>query len=1144
MQKRKRNFKKLRYVEKSTSDNHINRKIVFSFVFLVLTIFVILYAYSPDLTNRAVLSFQLDKQAYSANEKITGTIALRLEEGDVLPEDSKIKIAINSNEIKCQQYYLCSGGREVQWHFYNSTTGNCELVNPDPESDCIFSGDSYQVIINSEFEKLHSSTTKPASWAQFREGVNLLDYYGTALDENGKRSVFLNTINQTSSSNSYVNLSQNFGRNNFSVTALAASPEIAVNPIIVRNNGTGILYNITICNTGRQTAEKFNNSVQISIWRSGTSVVTADVISGNPISLEGYQTVQSYYYNITNLASGQCNLTKAYIKLDENGKYKINVSANIDNLYIEDRTNNKREIEVDYTKTYVVDLTAGIINSYFEYNPTRQLYQLKYNVSVCNEGTQTVSNIRNFFNSTNGTTIVNTNVEYVISSLNSGKCNYSIMQTNIFLPENSGSSWTGFYNASLMTDVAKSIVEDYENNNYAVKNESMRPFDLYFKDFSITKINDNRLNYSFWICKRNLSSSFYVNITFYRNERNPTISSIFQDSGVYYVPPTQCAYHTKLVNVETIPSCSGALCSHIYPSMKIDSAEKLKESNEMNNTAYVTLNVPGEQTEESMLSSESEKIEGKQLLFQTSQFSEDSTLFWKLGYNLIYGSDLYSDDGCAFEIIVNGSNTTMPNKELHYYYSLNSNCPMPSNTSEKKYIPMAAPALQSNGLISDWENYSRDLFEDWKNSFGQNSINDKINGIFMINYGKKNGNNVYGQILYVDYIKLFKGTVPSEDCTVRGKQCCLTGTGNGKYYGEQLTCNEGYSCWEKCSSGVEMTLEEFIEKSGSTKENKTTGTLYGGECSIKTSSGIIGLGDLCIDETLGGVGEGYAACLDTSSSSSVSSCRGWDNIYSFNLSRLNLYTPNQNGTYNISVMFTYYSETFEYYGDNPNIYVSLYESSLIVGTGYNYTDPCPITNYTNCTTTHMGECINNYRTVNRTCYYNGTNPACPATKQTSGSEYCVINDSQIIACTERDWSCGLWDECLGGSQSRTCNKITNCDAQLPNSYVPEQQRACSEELPPETKINWLLYVGIILGLGILTIIFYFVFVYLKTNKIKIFKSSEKKTEIKTEANEYPELNNYIKDALATGMQEPEIKSKLQEAGWPKDLIDKAFKKFR
>ena len=51
--------------------------------------------------------------------------------------------------------------------------------------------------------------------------------------------------------------------------------------------------------------------------------------------------------------------------------------------------------------------------------------------------------------------------------------------------------------------------------------------------------------------------------------------------------------------------------------------------------------------------------------------------------------------------------------------------------------------------------------------------------------------------------------------------------------------------------------------------------------------------------------------------------------------------------------------------------------------------------------------------------------------------------------------------------------------------------------------------------------------------------SAKKTKKKQEA--YPELTSYIKDALSTGGTRAEILAKLQEAGWPREAINTAFK---
>jgi hypothetical protein len=43
------------------------------------------------------------------------------------------------------------------------------------------------------------------------------------------------------------------------------------------------------------------------------------------------------------------------------------------------------------------------------------------------------------------------------------------------------------------------------------------------------------------------------------------------------------------------------------------------------------------------------------------------------------------------------------------------------------------------------------------------------------------------------------------------------------------------------------------------------------------------------------------------------------------------------------------------------------------------------------------------------------------------------------------------------------------------------------------------------------------------------------------SNQYPELVSYIKDAMNAGASKQDIITKLQEAGWPRDAINAAFK---
>ena len=248
----------------------------------------------------------------------------------------------------------------------------------------------------------------------------------------------------------------------------------------------------------------------------------------------------------------------------------------------------------------------------------------------------------------------------------------------------------------------------------------------------------------------------------------------------------------------------------------------------------------------------------------------------------------------------------------------------------------------------------------------------------------------------------------------------------------------------------------------------------------------------------------------------------------------------------LNVLFTYKTIGLEL------INISTYGVPLIVGAGEEIIVPtCLDTDYINCTGTWSQCDAHNAKTRNAICYYSGIQ-SCPSTKSISQTEQCYIQ-SNVTTCTESDWGCDDWSTCEGGSQIRTCNLVsTSCDATLPGSYVPSQQQACeTTEKGTGFDTKYLIYAGI--GLVLLVGIFFLIkfLISHESKKESTHQSIEssnigkekEKTEKTEKKEDYPELANYIKDALAAGMNPSEIRLKLQEAGWPKNIIDSVFKKF-
>lgn len=64
----------------------------------------------------------------------------------------------------------------------------------------------------------------------------------------------------------------------------------------------------------------------------------------------------------------------------------------------------------------------------------------------------------------------------------------------------------------------------------------------------------------------------------------------------------------------------------------------------------------------------------------------------------------------------------------------------------------------------------------------------------------------------------------------------------------------------------------------------------------------------------------------------------------------------------------------------------------------------------------------------------------------------------------------------------------------------------------------------------------------KESKSALSPVSEKIStgKVSPSQNKYPEVASYIKDALAAGAAKPDIKVKLNEAGWPDEIIEESF----
>ncbi|MEM2031527.1 MAG: hypothetical protein QXG83_01820 [Candidatus Pacearchaeota archaeon] len=526
------------------------------------------------------------------------------------------------------------------------------------------------------------------------------------------------------------------------------------------------------------------------------------------------------------------------------------------------------------------------------------------------------------------------------------------------------------------------------------------------------------------------------------------------------------------------------------------------------------------------------------------QWIPSNSLSWAVAWEDTLGEGR----NCAFEVVIKSNN----NRSLHYYYSLNQICQAPSNNMTDKYIILSAPDPTEDpsyyGGIN-WKKEERDLYSDWNNAFGSESVEDTLIEVKLISYTKFVGEYFYNQKVWWDYIKLVKpGYYEAKDCLSQGKKCCLEGTGYGTYFGDQLKCDYG-ECWEYCAESKVLTLKQFIQNSETrNKYNKTSG-----ECQFVRDGTVVSLNDYCYP---GYAGSGYTACINTGSNAPAN-CKNWSNAYEVNLSKLNLRLPSQNGSYTLNVSFIYANTAEEVYEIFSRT-MSLAVGEVVGGgggAGGQENWACDAWSacinglqYANCTETNTGR----QELKNRTCCWSCTEwepSECPEnltqtrTCVESTTMECLIQNAtkpdEVQSCTrtrpcsQDDWQCSAWSKCEEGRRYRTCNKINNCDENDPSSYVPVQEESCRKTIFG----GLMIYIIIIIIAAAVAILLFLKF-FRKPSTGLPGKTLEVK-KAKPEAR-YPEVVSYIKEALAAGASKKEIETKLLEAGWPKDIIDESF----
>jgi len=165
------------------------------------------------------------------------------------------------------------------------------------------------------------------------------------------------------------------------------------------------------------------------------------------------------------------------------------------------------------------------------------------------------------------------------------------------------------------------------------------------------------------------------------------------------------------------------------------------------------------------------------------------------------------------------------------------------------------------------------------------------------------------------------------------------------------------------------------------------------------------------------------------------------------------------------------------------------------------------------------------------------------TQDCTDSNRCFANYSYTSSreCCTENWQFVNWSECLEGQRFKIYEDFNTCGT------VYSQPQLETEECGKNKMLTYIL-----IGAGILIIALAILFFVMKRKKHEPLKGKAKeeaaiwkeklgKTAEKEEKSAVPsELQNYVKKALDAGMTKDDVKARFVEAGWPKDMVDKAL----
>jgi parallel beta-helix repeat protein len=99
---------------------------------------------------------------------------------------------------------------------------------------------------------------------------------------------------------------------------------------------------------------------------------------------------------------------------------------------------------------------------------------------------------------------------------------------------------------------------------------------------------------------------------------------------------------------------------------------------------------------------------------------------------------------------------------------------------------------------------------------------------------------------------------------------------------------------------------------------------------------------------------------------------------------------------------------------------------------------------------------------------------------------CTSLEPEILPCTEQDWQCDDWQDCINNQQVRDCQKLKDCN--ITSGINKELTKSCQEqEQPPKEKENKVLQIIFLISFLVAMIAGIFVVIWFLLQKNKSFE---------------------------------------------------------